>query len=118
MEYVGEETLIENEDGTDEGWVETHHYNPTTSELEDKVCDMTLGENRTEDDIAGDMEDEINRDNENDDANDDDEEDEEAVDMEDFEESGMLHMVDPVCIISIMSAIKSIQIDSLTTCMI
>lgn len=100
MEYVGEETLIENEGGDDDGWVETHHYNPTTSDLEDKVCDMTLGENRTDDEIVGDMEDEIRRENlENADGNgdEDDEEDEEAVDMEDFEESGMLHMVDPVC---------------------
>lgn len=108
MEYVGEETYIENEDGGDDGWVETHHYNPTTSELEDKVCDMTLGENRTEDDIAGDMEDEIHRDNENADGNDDeDEEDEEAVDMEDFEESGMLHMVDPVCDFTIFGYLPS-----------
>lgn len=92
MEYVGEETIIEN-DGGDEGWVETHHYDSATNELEDKVCDMTLGGNKNDDaddDVAGDMEDEINREN----ADEDD--DEEAGDMEDFEESGMLHMIDPV----------------------
>lgn len=96
MEYVGEETLIETEDGV--GWVETHHYDATTNELEDKVCDMTLGGNSNEEDVAGDMEEEIRRDNsENPDGCDDDDEgDEEAVDMEDFEESGMLHLVDPV----------------------
>lgn len=93
MEYVGEETIIENEDGGDDGWVETHHYDPNTNELEDKVCDMTFG-SKNDDDVAGDMEDEINRDNAGD--GDDDDDDEEAVDMEDFEESGMLHMVDPV----------------------
>lgn len=93
MEYVGEETIIENEDGGDDGWVETHHYDPNTNGLEDKVCDMTLG-SKNDDDVAGDMEDEINRDNAGD--GDDDDDDEEAVDMEDFEESGMLHMVDPV----------------------
>lgn len=91
MEYVGEETIIEN-DGGDEGWVETHHYDAGTSELEDKVCDMTLDGNKNEDDVAGDMEDELNR--ETNDGDEDD--DEEAVDMEDFEESGQLHMVDPV----------------------
>lgn len=91
MEYVGEETIIENENGDDDGWVETHP--PTTSELEDKVCDMTLGGNKNDDDVAGDMED-LNQ--ENADGCDDEDDDEEAVDMEDFEESGMLHMVDPV----------------------
>lgn len=93
MEYVGEETLIETEDGG--GWVETHHYHDATrTELEDKVCDMTLGGNKIDDEIAGDMEEEIRK--ENAENPDDDEEDEEAADMEDFEESGMLHMVDPV----------------------
>lgn len=93
MEYVGEETIIENEGGDDDGWVETHHYDASTNEIEDKVCDMTLGGNKNDDaddDVAGDMEDEINRENGGDD------DDEEAGDMEDFEESGMLHMVDPV----------------------
>lgn len=52
MEYVGEENIIENEDGEDGGWVETH----TTSEIENKVCDMTLDENRNDDEISGDME--------------------------------------------------------------
>lgn len=98
MEYVGEETIIENENGQDEGWVETHHYDATTSELEDKVCEMTLDNNRNDDDeLAGDMEDNAAGDNDGD-ADDDDEG--EAADMEDFEESGMLEMVDPVCIYS------------------
>lgn len=42
MEYVGEETVVEDDTG-DGGWVETHHYdNDGTTELEDKVCEMTL----------------------------------------------------------------------------
>lgn len=96
MEYVGEETIIENEGGADDGWVETHHFDATTSELEDKVCDMTLDSNKNDDEDAADMEDEMNR-ADNSGVNDDnDDDDEEAADMEDFEESGMLDMVDPV----------------------
>lgn len=42
MEYVGEETIVEG-GGDDEGWVETHHFDGTTStEIDDKVCEMTL----------------------------------------------------------------------------
>lgn len=93
MEYVGEETIIENEGDADDGWVETHHYDARTNELEDKVCEMTLDSNKNDDEIGGDMEDEMNR-VDNDGTGDDD--DEEAADMEDFEESGMLEMVDPV----------------------
>lgn len=91
MEYVGEETIIESEGG-DDGWVETHHFDATTSELEDKVCDMTLGGGKNDDETVGDMENEIQQEN----ADGDEDDDEEAVDMEDFEESGQLHMVDPV----------------------
>lgn len=53
---------------------------------------MTLDGNKNDDEMAGDMEDEMNRVN----ATGDDDDDEEAADMEDFEESGMLDMVDPV----------------------
>ena len=57
MEYVGEENIIENEDGEDGGgWVETH----TTSEIENKVCDMTLDGNRNDDEVSGDMENDPN----------------------------------------------------------
>lgn len=51
LEHVGEETIIEN-DGEDGGWVETH----STNEIENKVCDMTLDENKNDDEISGDME--------------------------------------------------------------
>lgn len=93
MEYCGEETIIEKEDDNDDGWVETHHYDVTTNELEDKVCDMTLDGNKNDDDEGGDMEREMNRG----DNGDNDDDDEAPIDMEDFEESGMLDMVDPVC---------------------
>lgn len=94
MEYVGEETLIENEGGQGEGWVETHHMDPTTmTEVEDKVGDMTLECSKAEEEeAAADMDagdDGSDGDNDDDDA--------EAADMEDFEESGMLEAVDPVC---------------------
>lgn len=96
LEHVGEETIIEN-DGEDDGWVETH----STSEIENKVCDMTLDENKIDDEISGDMENDPttirNANNSTEENVENDDDDMEAViDMEDFEESGMLHMIDPV----------------------
>lgn len=91
MEYVGEETIIENENGADDGWVETH----PSSGIEDKVHEMTL-DSKANDDVAADMDDNAINDGNNDD------EDAEAADMEDFEESGMLEMVDPVCILIVI----------------
>lgn len=95
MEYVGEETLIENESGQGEGWVETHHFDPTTmTEVEDNVGDMTLECSKVEEEeAAADMADQETGSNND---NDEDGDDEEAADMEDFEESGMLEAVDPV----------------------
>lgn len=90
MEYVGEETIIENENEPDDGWVETHHFDASSSGLEDKVHEMTLDGNKN-DDAAADM-DESAIDGEGNGEDDD----VEAADMEDFEESGMLEMVDPV----------------------
>lgn len=112
MEYIGEETIIENENGQDEGWVETHHYDATTNELEDKVCEMTLDNNRNddEDEIAGNMEDENVND---DDIGDADGDEGEAADMEDFEESGMLEMVDPVRIPPIVESILALNFNSI-----
>lgn len=94
MEYVGEETLIENENGQGEGWVETHHMDPhTMKEVEDKVGDMTLESSKVEkEEAAADMDDGAL----NSGGDDDNDEDGEAADMEDFEESGMLESVDPV----------------------
>lgn len=41
MEYVGEETIVETEGG-DEGWVETHHFDESRTEGDEKVCEMTM----------------------------------------------------------------------------
>lgn len=92
MEYVGEETLVEEESG-DGGWVETHHLNDDgTNRLDDKICELTLDESKDEmhtpesgkmspiTAVASD---------------DDNEDDDEAIDMDTFEESGMLDLVDP-----------------------
>lgn len=46
MEYVGEETLVEEESG-DGGWVETHQLNDDgTTQLDDKICELTLDESK------------------------------------------------------------------------
>jgi len=46
MEYVGEETLVEEESG-DGGWVETHQLNDDgTTQLEDKICELTMEETK------------------------------------------------------------------------
>lgn len=46
MEYVGEETVVE-EEGGDGGWVETHQLNEdgTTPEI-DKICELTLDDSK------------------------------------------------------------------------
>lgn len=42
MEYSGElEKVIESDDA-DDGWVDTHHYDPNMLGLEDKISEMTL----------------------------------------------------------------------------
>lgn len=88
MEYVGEETVVEHETG-DGGWVETHHFDESSTELEDKVCEMTLDSNKLDEYEAEDAEQEKN------DCDANDEDDDEAIDMEEFEESGLLDLVDP-----------------------
>ncbi|GAB0090147.1 ubiquitin-like-conjugating enzyme ATG3 [Sergentomyia squamirostris] len=86
IEYVGEETMVE-EDAQEGGWVETHHYDEgATSGLDDKVSEMTLESSKVE---AMEDADEQNT------QNDEEDDDEEAADMEEFEESGMLEQVDP-----------------------
>uniref|UniRef100_U5EY99 Ubiquitin-like-conjugating enzyme ATG3 n=1 Tax=Corethrella appendiculata TaxID=1370023 RepID=U5EY99_9DIPT len=91
IEYVGEETLVEEND-QDGGWVETHHFNEdgtSTSALEDKVCEMTLDSNsKMDNEAALDMDDENLKD-------DGDDDDGEAIDMDEFEQSGLLEQVDP-----------------------
>lgn len=85
MEYVGEETLVEEESG-DGGWVETHQMNEDgTAQLEEKVCELTMDDSR----------DEMHTPNSEQSPQNEDDDDEEAGDMEEFEESGMLEIVDP-----------------------
>lgn len=47
MEYVGEETVVEEESG-DGGWVETHQLNEdgTSAELDQKICELTLDDSK------------------------------------------------------------------------
>lgn len=93
MEYVGEETMVENDGPDADGWVETHHYDSSNmTELEDNVCEMTLDSTKN-DELAND--DDNTQNDAADDDDEDDDDDAEAGDMEEFEESGMLDMVDP-----------------------
>lgn len=42
MEYSEDlERIIESDDA-DNGWVDTHHYDTSSSNLEDKISEMTL----------------------------------------------------------------------------
>lgn len=120
MEYVGEETLVETADG-EGGWVETHHFGDDgdgddgsgqMAELEENVCEMTLGSAKRgdvnaadEDDTHNDMESAVGTTNDDaDDGDGDEDDDDEAGDMEEFEESGMLEMVDPCTATIVRSA--------------
>ncbi|XP_012279827.1 ubiquitin-like-conjugating enzyme ATG3 [Orussus abietinus] len=81
IEYCEEQERVIETDDSDDGWVDTHHYDVSLSGIEEKFTEMTL------EDIqpfpsggTGDA--------------DEDDEDEEAADMEAFEVSGMLDEVD------------------------
>lgn len=94
MEFSGIEKIVEADNDDEEGWVETTHQiqdkdGNIDEELNDKVCEMTLDSNKL-DDLINDNEGQ---------GEDDDEDGGEAIDMEEFEESGMLEQVDPVSII-------------------
>jgi ubiquitin-like-conjugating enzyme ATG3 len=93
MEFSGVEKIVEADNEDEEGWVETTHQlqrkdGSIEEELNDKVCEMTLDNNKL-DDLINDNEGQGQGD-------DDDDEGGEAIDMEEFEESGMLEQVDPV----------------------
>lgn len=101
MEFSGIEKIVEADGEDEEGWVETTHQlqenadGSVESEMCDKVCEMTLDSSKLE---------ELMNDNEKDENCDEDDENGEAIDMEEFEESGLLEQVDPVstfCMISI-----------------
>jgi ubiquitin-like-conjugating enzyme ATG3 len=88
MEYVGQEVVVEETD-QDGGWVETHHFDELNSSgVEEKICEMTLDSKKIDE-----MTDETKAQSDNE-SNDGEDEDE-AIDMEEFEESGMLESVDP-----------------------
>ncbi|XP_001353489.1 ubiquitin-like-conjugating enzyme ATG3 [Drosophila miranda] len=90
MEYVGEETLVEEESG-DGGWVETHQLNDDgTTQLEEKICELTMEETKDEMHTP-----DSDKSAPGDAVDGEDEDDDEAIDMDAFEESGMLDLVDP-----------------------
>ncbi|GJQ80883.1 putative autophagy-related protein 3 [Trypoxylus dichotomus] len=84
MEYSEEFQRIIESDDADNGWVDTHHYDPANTGLEEKVSEMTL------DNSKGASMEEAALMNDDDDDDDDTEDEEAAEDMEAFEESGML----------------------------
>lgn len=93
MEYVGEETIVEDESG-EGGWVETHHFDDATGQasVEEKLSEMTMGGGKDEqEDTPEEMVTPENTHNEDEEEDDDDEE---ACDMEEFAESGMLEKMD------------------------
>lgn len=99
------------EESGDGGWVETHQLNDDgTTQLEDKICELTMEETK----VGGvfyTIRSIINCFNSQDEmhtpdsdksapgvgagAEAEDDDDDEAIDMDDFEESGMLDLVDP-----------------------
>lgn len=81
--YSAVEKIVEDADG-EEGWV-THDTEGDENDINQNVEEMTLESNEL-DKLR-------EKENKNEDGN-DDEEDGEALDMEDFEESGMLENVD------------------------
>ncbi|XP_018321928.1 ubiquitin-like-conjugating enzyme ATG3 [Agrilus planipennis] len=86
MEYQEDLEHIIQSDDADNGWVDTHHYDSSNFGLEEKISEMTLENCKAES-----MEDALLKDQcNNSDNDDDDDDDDEAVDMEAFEESGML----------------------------
>lgn len=42
MEYMEEFQKIIESDDADNGWVDTHHFDPANTNLEDKINEMTL----------------------------------------------------------------------------
>ncbi|KAF5295438.1 hypothetical protein FQA39_LY13099 [Lamprigera yunnana] len=84
MEYSKDLEYIIESDDADNGWVDTHHYDSSSIGLEDKITEMSLDNVKAES-----MEDALLNDDDDDGVENGDE-DEEAVDMEQFEESGML----------------------------
>lgn len=98
MEYVGEETIVEDDgDSGEGGWVETHHFDSATGlKLEEKLSEMTMDGGACKEEPEDAPEEMVTPENtHNEDGDDDDDDDEEACDMEEFAESGMLEKMDP-----------------------
>lgn len=87
IEYCEEQERIIEADDPEGGWVDTHHYDPSLTGIDEKVTEMTLEEIQPSPRASVDMDPE---------GNDDDGDDEEAADMEAFEISGMLDEQDKV----------------------
>lgn len=86
MEYTEEFQKIIESDDADDGWVDTHHYDPANTGLEEKVSEMTLDNSK-----GASMEEAALSNTTNDEGDNKEEDDEEAAeDMEAFEESGLL----------------------------
>lgn len=83
MEFCGVERIVEDVEG-EEGWVT--HDTEGDDEENSNVAEMTLDSNKIE---------EMRSENESQDSANADDDEGEALDMEDFEESGMLDNVDP-----------------------
>lgn len=103
MEFSGVEKIVEETEGED-GWV-THENDDDENGINDSVAEMTLESNKL---------DEL-REKE---SSPQDEEEEEALDMEDFEESGMLENIDPSVAIVQPTKLEdpSSEIDSVVHC--
>lgn len=106
MEFSGVEKIVEETEGED-GWVTHENDDDDENDINNSVAEMTLESNKL---------DEL-REKE---SSAQDEEEEEALDMEDFEESGMLENIDPSVAIVQPTASKSAdpnsEIDSVVHC--
>lgn len=86
MEFSGVERMVEEDVDGEEGWV-THDTEGDEDDPNNKTAEMTLDSSKIED---------LRSKNESQrEAADDEDEEGETMDMEDFEESGMLENVDP-----------------------
>ncbi|XP_047105441.1 ubiquitin-like-conjugating enzyme ATG3 [Schistocerca piceifrons] len=126
MEYCEEQEEIIEADDPDGGWVDTHHHDLGALGLDEKVSEMTL-ESKTESaalelTASGKTSKPISNPSGNsngsadggggdgdDDDDDDDDDDEEPVDMEEFEESGLLDEEDQNTVIASNNTTKEME---------
>ncbi|XP_049853081.1 ubiquitin-like-conjugating enzyme ATG3 isoform X3 [Schistocerca gregaria] len=121
MEYCEEQEEIIEADDPDGGWVDTHHHDLGALGLDEKVSEMTL-ESKTESaalelTASGKTSKPISTPSGNSngsadgggDGDDDDDDDEEPVDMEEFEESGLLDEEDQNTVIASNNTMKEME---------